>query len=167
MVPNPNMQEVVITRIFDFPVELVWKAWTNPSLVMKWWGPTHYTSPLCEIDFREGGKFLFCMRAPDSHGGQESYTAGIYKKIKPMERIEFNQYMSDQDGNYLDPEQAGLPSDFPVNIEFVIEFFERGTQTELRITEYGWMQHSEMLKYAIIGMNQSLDKLTEAIEPMY
>lgn len=160
-----NKQDVVITRVFDFSVELVWKAWTNPSLVMQWWGPAHYTSPRCEIDFREGGKFLFCMRAPDSHGGQESYSAGIYKVIKPLERLEFNQYLSDANGNYIDPAEAGLPSDFPSNVEFVIEFSSIGERTELKITEYGWTP-GEMLKYALLGMNQSLDKLAERIGPM-
>ncbi|MCQ6562806.1 SRPBCC family protein [Paenibacillus mendelii] len=163
---NPSTQEVVITRVFDFPVELVWKAWTNPSLVMQWWGPIQYTSPRCEIDFREGGKFLFCMRAPDSQGGQESYSAGVYKKIVPMERLEFNQYLADQDGSYIDPAQIGLPSDFPANVEFVIEFVAKGEQTELKITEYGWTP-GEMVKYAIMGMNQSLDKLAENIGPIY
>ncbi len=166
MNPNPNMQEVVITRVFDFPVEVVWKAWTDPSLVMQWWGPEHYTSPRCEIDFREGGKYLFSMRAPDSHGGQESFSAGVYKKIVPLERLEFSQYMADQEGNYIDPAQIGLPADFPANVDMVIEFFARGEQTELKITEYGWTP-GEMLKYAIMGMNQSLDKLAENIGAMY
>ncbi|WP_197253391.1 SRPBCC family protein [Paenibacillus dendritiformis] len=85
---HSKMQDVVITREFDYPVELVWKAWTDPELVMKWWGPEHYTSPRCEIDLREGGKYVFCMRAPEEHGGIESYSAGVYKKIVPMERLD-------------------------------------------------------------------------------
>lgn len=53
----------------DIPVDLVWKAWTDPKLVVLWWGPTHFTSPRCEIDLREGGKYLFCMRTPEEQGG--------------------------------------------------------------------------------------------------
>ncbi|RJE90819.1 SRPBCC domain-containing protein [Paenibacillus sp. 1011MAR3C5] len=155
---SPNKQDIVITREYDYPVELVWKAWTDPTLVMKWWGPTNYTSPRCEIDFREGGKYVFCMRAPDAQGGMESYSAGVYKKIVPMERLEFSSYLSDRDGSAIDPVEAGVPSDFPRNIEFVIEFIAKGERTELKITEYGWTA-GEMLKYAIMGMNQSLDKL--------
>ncbi|WP_159884524.1 SRPBCC family protein [Paenibacillus puerhi] len=158
MYASAGKQDIVITREFDYPVELVWKAWTDPALVMKWWGPTHYTSPRCEIDFREGGKYVFCMRAPDTHGGLESYSAGIYTKIVPMERLEFTSYLSDRDGNAIDPAQAGVPSDFPRHIEFVIEFIAKGERTDLKITEFGWTV-GEMLKYAIMGMNQSLDKL--------
>lgn len=158
MSTSPNKQDIVITREYDYPVELVWKAWTDPTLVMKWWGPTNYTSPRCEIDLREGGRYVFCMRAPDTHGGLESYSAGVYKKIVPMERLEFTSYLSDRDGNAIDPVQADVPSDFPRNIDFVIEFIAKGERTELKITEYGWTV-GEMLKYAILGMNQSLDKL--------
>jgi len=157
---NTEKQDIVITREYNYPVELVWKAWTDPTLVMKWWGPTDYTSPRCEIDFREGGKYVFCMRAPDMHGGMESYSAGVYKKIVPLERLEFNSYLSDQDGNAIDPVQAGVQADFPRNIEFVIEFIAKGERTVLKITESGWTE-GEMLKYAILGMKQSLEKLAD------
>jgi uncharacterized protein YndB with AHSA1/START domain len=53
--------ELVITRIFDAPVELVWKMWTEPDYCKKWWGPRGFTTPFCKIDFRVGGKFLNCM----------------------------------------------------------------------------------------------------------
>jgi len=91
-------EDLVVTRIIDAPIELVWKSWTDPEHVMKWWGPKYYTSPSCKIDLREGGKYVFCMRAPQEQGGQDSYTAGIFKKILPMELLEFTQGMADQDG---------------------------------------------------------------------
>ena len=56
-------EELVITRIIDAPLEMVWKAWTIPEHVMRWWGPKDYTSPTCKIDLREGGKYIFCMSA--------------------------------------------------------------------------------------------------------
>ncbi len=58
-------ERMVVTRVFDAPRELVWKAWTDPKYVMQWWGPKGFTSPHCEIDFRVGGKFLCSMRSPD------------------------------------------------------------------------------------------------------
>jgi uncharacterized protein YndB with AHSA1/START domain len=45
-------QELFITRIFDAPRERVWKAWTEPELMKRWWGPKAYTSPYCKIDLR-------------------------------------------------------------------------------------------------------------------
>jgi uncharacterized protein YndB with AHSA1/START domain len=80
-------EDLVITRIIDAPLDMVWKAWTDPKHVIRWWGPKYYTSPTCKIDLREGGKFIFCMRAPKDQGGQDSYTAGVYEKIVPMVRL--------------------------------------------------------------------------------
>ena len=56
---NIHREDLVVTRIIDAPIELVWKAWTDPELIMRWWGPKYYTSPSCKIDFREGGKYIF------------------------------------------------------------------------------------------------------------
>lgn len=61
-------RELVITRIFAAPRKLVWKAWTNPEHLMRWWGPKDFTSPACKIDLRVGGKYLFCMRSKEGAG---------------------------------------------------------------------------------------------------
>ena len=55
----------MVTRIFNAPIELVWKSWTEPELVMRWWGPDKFTSPSAKINFREGKSSIVCMRAPD------------------------------------------------------------------------------------------------------
>ena len=57
--------EIMVTRIFNAPIELVWKSWTEPELVMRWWGPDKFTSPSAKINFREGKSSIVCMRAPD------------------------------------------------------------------------------------------------------
>src|SRR5882724_9424216 len=51
---NVEKRDLVITRLFAAPIERVWRAWTDPEYVMRWWGPTGFTSPLCRTDFREG-----------------------------------------------------------------------------------------------------------------
>jgi uncharacterized protein YndB with AHSA1/START domain len=157
-------EDLVVTRIIDAPIELVWKAWTDPEHVMKWWGPKYYTSPSCKIDLREGGRYVFCMRDPQNQGGQDSYTAGVFKKIVPMELLEFTQGMSDQDGNPIDPAQAGMPPDFPKSIRTVVTFKRfRGDMTELTVTEYAWPA-SQMMVYSIAGLHQSIDKLIESLK---
>ncbi len=167
MNPNSNKQDLVITRVFDIPVEWVWKGWTDPKLVPLWWGPAHYTSSRCEIDLREGGKYVFCMRAPQEQGGQDYYSTGVYTKIVPFERLEFTQSLSDADGNPIDPAQVGMPPDFPKEIKFVMEFKAQGdTRTELTITEHDWTL-GQMSEYAVIGMNQSLDKFETSIGALH
>jgi uncharacterized protein YndB with AHSA1/START domain len=156
-------RDLVITRLFDAPVKVVWKAWTDPEYVMRWWGPTGFTSCECRIDFREGGKFLFCMRAPkEFQGGQAFYTSGVYKKIVPMKLIEFSQGLSDKDGNRIDPTTMGMPADFPREIPSALEFKAVGDKTELTATEYGWTV-GQMRDMSEAGLNQCLDKLAAVV----
>ena len=49
---------ITVTRLFNAPVELVWKTWTDPELVKRWWGPDMFTCPSAKIDFRVGGKSI-------------------------------------------------------------------------------------------------------------
>ena len=154
--------DLLVTRIVDAPLELVWKAWTEPERVMRWWGPKDYSSPSCQIDLRVGGKLLFCMRAPQEQGGQDSYTTGIYQKIVPLERLEFTQSLSDKDGNVLDPSQLGMPSDFPKETYVTILFKAKGRLTELTITQSNWTP-GQMFVYALAGMHQTIDKLSDSL----
>jgi uncharacterized protein YndB with AHSA1/START domain len=56
---------MVMTRVFDAPRELVFKAWTEPERLKRWWGPKGFTNPVCEVDVRPGGAIRIDMRAPD------------------------------------------------------------------------------------------------------
>jgi uncharacterized protein YndB with AHSA1/START domain len=98
-------ERMVVTRVFDAPRELVWKAWTDPKYVMQWWGPKGFTAPVCKMDFRVGGKFLYCMRTPD---GQEFWNGGEYHEIVPHEKIVSSMYFSDSEGNKVEPAQLGI-----------------------------------------------------------
>jgi uncharacterized protein YndB with AHSA1/START domain len=62
---NPTEASIVITRIFDAPRELVWKAWTDPKHMAQWWGPQGFTNPVCELDVRVGGAWRIVMRSSD------------------------------------------------------------------------------------------------------
>ncbi len=162
-VPPAQKENLVVSRIIDGPVALVWKAWTVPEHVMRWWGPKYYTSPSCKIDLREGGKYLFCMRAPTDQGGQDSYSAGVYTKIIPMERLEFTMSLADKDGNKIDPAAVGMPPEFPKEMRMVVSFESiKGDMTELTVTQYDWPV-SPMFVYALAGMQQSIDKLAESL----
>jgi len=81
------------------------EAWTDPKYVMQWWGPKGFTAPVCKMDFRVGGKSLFCMKTPD---GQEFWNAVEYHEIVPQEKIVSLMYFSDSKGNKIDPAQLGI-----------------------------------------------------------
>jgi len=156
-----NTRDLVVTRVFAAPVELVWKAWTEPEYVMRWWGPDHFTSPSALIDFREGGTSLVCMRAPEEFGGQDMYSTWFYQKILPMEKIEFIQNLADKDGKMIDPAQLGLPPEFPKDIRTVVTFKDLGNgRTEMTVIELDMPgPDTEMGRNAELGLNQSLDKM--------
>ena len=156
-----NTRDLVVTRVFAAPVELVWKAWTEPEYVMRWWGPDYFTSPSALIDFREGGTSLVCMRAPKDFGGQDMYSTWVYQKIVPMERIEFIQNLADKDGNPIDPAEIGMPPEFPRDMRTVVTFKDLGNgKTEMTVIEYNMpTADTEMGKNAELGLNQSLDKM--------
>ncbi len=162
-IAESGKQDLVLTRVFDAPLEAVWKAWTEPEQVMKWWGPTGFTSPCCKIDFREGGKFIFHMRAPKEMNNADFYTAGLYKKIAPMELIEFNQSLSDKDGNKINPATMGMPADFPEEIPSILAFKRVNNKTELTAIEYGWTL-GQMREMSKLGLEQCLDKLAESLK---
>jgi uncharacterized protein YndB with AHSA1/START domain len=95
---DQNKSELIITRVFDAPRELVWKAWTEPERVKQWWGPRGFTSPFCKIDLRVGGSYLFSMRSPD---GQDFWSTGVYREIIPQERIVATGSFADEKGNVV------------------------------------------------------------------
>jgi len=152
-------RDLVFTRVFDAPVELVWKAWTDPQHVMQWWGPTGFTSPLAKMDVREGGASLVCMRAPKEFGGRDMYSTWEYKKIVPMARIEYIHNLADKDGNKADPVKLGMPADFPQDLRNLVTFKDLSNgKTELTVTEYDWTV-GQMMEMSKMGMEQCLDKM--------
>jgi len=152
-------KDMVLARVFDAPVEQVWKAWSESEQVMRWWGPTGFTCTLAKMNFQDGGVSLVCMRAPKEFGGMDMFNTWSYSKIVPMQRIEFTLHFSDKDGNKLDPDKIGLPPGIPKEIPHVILFKSLGTnKTEITITEFGYASE-EAVNISKSGMEQCLDKM--------
>jgi uncharacterized protein YndB with AHSA1/START domain len=82
-----DQQEVRFTRIYDAPRELVWRAWTEPDQLARWWGTTGWTVEADTIvaDAREGGAFRIKVVRDD--GGAEVETLGVYREVSPPERL--------------------------------------------------------------------------------
>lgn len=87
--------EFVITRTFDAPRDLVWKAHTEPERLKQWWGPKGFTMLSCKVDLRPGGLFHYGMRSPD---GQVMWGKFIYREIVKPERLVFIVSFSDEKG---------------------------------------------------------------------
>jgi uncharacterized protein YndB with AHSA1/START domain len=153
-------EPMVITRVFDAPRELVWKAWTEPKYVMQWWGPHGFTSPHCEIDFRVGGKYLLSMRTPE---GWEGWNAGEYYEIVPYEKIVSSMYFSDAKGNKVEPEHYGVESE-PIEDAHNVILFEDIGNGQTKLTFIG----NETMRNAIEsgqaeGWKEQLEKLAAVV----
>lgn len=156
---NSATRNLSVTRIFDAPVEKVWKQWSESENVMRWWGPKGFTSPLAKMDFREGGVSLVCMRAPKEFGSFDMYNTWSYKKIVPHERIEFVLNFADKDGTKLDPAKTGLPPGIPPDVPHVITFKSVGNgKTEMTVNEYGYTTDMAV-QTSKAGLEECLDKM--------
>ena len=87
--------ELVITRVFDAPRELVFKAWTDPRHIGKWFGPKHHPSVNMSIDVRPGGAWRGRLRPVA--GGPDLALGGVYREIVPPERLVFT-FAWDEEG---------------------------------------------------------------------
>ena len=151
--------EFSVTRVSEAPVEEVYRAWVDPELVMRWWGPMGFTSPMARMDVRVGGASLVCMRAPKEFGGQDWYNTWTYQKVEPGRRLEFISRFADAEGNELDPAAMGLPPGIPRETPQVVTFVSAGeNRTEMTVTEYGYTSE-QAIALSKGGLEQCLDKM--------
>ncbi len=83
--PDPKL-DLVLERVIDVPVELVWAAWTKPEHILKWFTPAPWSTTDCEIDLRPGGIFRTTMRSPE---GKDFPNTGCFLEVVPHERLVF------------------------------------------------------------------------------
>jgi uncharacterized protein YndB with AHSA1/START domain len=150
-------QALVITRVFDAPRELVFKAWSEPERAMRWWGPKGFTTPVCKIDFRVGGTFLNCMRAPD---GKDYWSTGVYQKIVEPERIVCTDSFADAEGNVVPASHYGMVGEFPIEMLVTVTFEDQDGKTKMTLRHAG-MPAGDNRDGANQGWNESFDKLAE------
>ena len=158
-----EIERMTVTRVFDAPRELVWKAWTEPKYVMQWWGPQGFSAPVCQMDFRVGGKTLLCMKSPE---GQEFWNGIEYHEIIPHEKIVSSMYFADAKGNKVEPEQYGMEHE-AIDGAYDITLFEDLGNGKTRLTQIG-NEPMESAKNSgqLEGWNQILDKVAAVIAGM-
>lgn len=83
---EPGKQEIVMTRTFDAPRDLVFKTMTDPNLIPRWWGPRYLSTKVDEMDVRPGGRWRYLQRDPQ---GNEHAFHGVYHDIAAPERLVF------------------------------------------------------------------------------
>jgi len=135
-------RELTIERVFDAPHELVFQAWTKPEQIAQWWGPRGFTLPICEIEFRVGGKFRFVMRGPD---GKDYPFEGTYLEIVEPERIVFQGVIHDEPGH---------------QVWTTVTFADHAGKTKVTVQQT-YSFESDATRGAPEGWRQTLDRLGE------
>jgi len=146
-------REITITRMFDAPRAVVFRAWTDAGQLAQWWGPKRFTNPVCEIDVRVGGAIRIHMRSPD---GNTYPMKGEFREIVPPERLVFTNIAVDAAGN---PIIEGLTT---------VTFAEKGGKTTMTLHTRG----RAVVDYAVgylkgmeAGWTGSIDKLEMLLTP--
>lgn len=96
---DKNTHIVQVTRTFDAPQTLVWRTWTEPDLLDKWWAPSPFKSMTKSMDFSVGGRRLYVMAGPN---GEEHWCFADYTSINPITRFSYTDGFSDSEGNKVD-----------------------------------------------------------------
>jgi uncharacterized protein YndB with AHSA1/START domain len=121
-----------ITRVFDAPRDRVWKAWTEPERLKRWWGPKGFTVHTCKVDLRPGGTFLYGMKAPD---GSDMWGKFVYREIVAPKKLVFIVSFSDPKGGVT--RHPGM-EDWPLQTMSTVTFEEQGAKTLVRVQ---WLPH--------------------------
>jgi uncharacterized protein YndB with AHSA1/START domain len=142
---------VAITRVFDAPRALVWRAWTDPKILGAWFGPRGFTSSVPELDVRVGGALRIVMHGPD---GNDYPMKGVFREVTPPERLVFSNIAIDNDGNHL------------LEGETIVTLTEQGGKTKMMMKSHavGLVPIApQMLAGMEAGWTQSIDKLAELV----
>src|ERR1700674_5570365 len=139
-------REIVITRVFDSPRDVVFQAWIDPEHIGSWWGPQGFTTTTYEMDVRPGGVWRFVMHGPD---GVDYQNKIVYLEIVKPERLVYD---------HGDEADAG-------RFRVTVTFTEQGGKTKLTMRSIfkSAAERDEVVKkyHAIEGGNQTLDRLAE------
>jgi uncharacterized protein YndB with AHSA1/START domain len=128
MTNEKQNNEFVITRTFDAPQNLVWKAYTEQEHLTKWWGPKGTTTKVVKLDFRVGGIFHYCMNTTDGH---KMWGKFIYREIVPQTKLVFVVSFSDESGGFT---RHPMAPTWPLETLNTVTFSEHNGKTTITIT---------------------------------
>ena len=142
----PSDREIVSTHVFDAPRELVFKAWTDPDHLARWWGPQGFTSTFHEFDLRPGGLWRFVLHGPD---GTDYQNKSVFREIVKPERIVFDHVSGPR---------------FQVTATFTEEAGK--TEVTFRMLFKTAAECDKVKTYAVQGDEQNFDRLAAHLARM-
>jgi uncharacterized protein YndB with AHSA1/START domain len=154
--------EFVLTRTFDAPRDLVWKAYTEADRLAQWWGPKGFTMKSATVDLKPGGSFLYGMTGPN---GIEMWGKFVYQEINAPERLAFIVSFCDEHGNVA---RNPYSAEWPLEVMNSVDFSEQAGKTTL--TMRAWPHNASAVEVEAFrdareqvtaGTNATLDQLVE------
>ena len=138
---DPSNKKLNVVRIFDAPLEQVWKAWTEKELLDQWWAPKPWKANTQSMDFRIGGVWLYYMQGPD---GSRHYCRVDYKSIKPNEVFTGEDAFCDENGN--------ITNELP-RMHWEVEFTRIGSTTKVEV-EISFPSEADLEKIVEMGFKE-------------
>jgi uncharacterized protein YndB with AHSA1/START domain len=169
LVIETTERDFVMSRVFDAPREKVFRAWTAPDLLAKWWGPHGFTNPVCKINLKPGGAYRIVMRSPD---GSEYPLTGVYEEIVAPELLVFTDNWEEHPAEWTEMLKRNLRKGETVSAKEALNTVtfedENGkTKLTLRTRFESAAVRDAMVKMGMPdGWNQSLDRLATLLASM-
>ena len=142
---RPAQRELVITREFDAPRELVYQAWTDPKHAAQWWGPRDYPARAIKMDVRPGGAWRHCLCSTET--GNDLWHGGVFREVVPPERLVFT-FAWEEEG------ERGLET------LVTVTFADIGGRTRMTLTQTPFQSDGERDGHQG-GWNSTFDRLAE------
>jgi uncharacterized protein YndB with AHSA1/START domain len=137
MIPEATLH---VQRLFDAPRERVFRAWTDPAWIARWWGPPD-SIKVIEVDFRIGGQYRYTVKESN---GATWYLVGTYQEIIPLERLVYTWAFENTQADYGPPTLV------------TVDFVARGDQTEVIVTHERFQSDESRIAHSA-GWEQCLD----------
>lgn len=157
-----SKKELKMTRVFDAPREMVYKAWTKPELVKQWWGPQGVFIPVCELNVRPGGKMNIVMEAGEEMGkfkGTQWPMEGVYVELDEPKKIVFTSSAMNGE-NLLFEHTTTVTFDetdgkTTMNVHVVVTKALPGSEFAISGMEQGWSsQFDKLVEFIKHGMKE-------------
>ncbi|MCA1042266.1 SRPBCC domain-containing protein [Bacillus infantis] len=121
---------LVVSRKFDAPRELVFKAWTEAEHLKNWWGPKGYAMKVTMLELHPKGMFHYSQKSPE---GYEIWGRFIYDEISPPDKLIFINSFSDEEGSAV---RAPFNSGWPLEVVNHVNFISSENQTEIELLAF-------------------------------
>lgn len=122
-----ELPEYVLDREFDAPREMVWRAWTDPELLNRWYGPGAETI-IHKFDLKPGGLWLNEMK----WGDKSNFQKVVFQEVTPPSKLVWHHYSSDSDWNIA---PNPMMPDWPKSLLTTVTFEDLGTKTNVQLTQ--------------------------------